>query len=77
MALLAPALALQKQGHTEPIVILIDALDELRYRLLGDTVLDWLTQCPELPANIRILVTSRPDPDWLAAFRSTRSTIVW
>ncbi len=31
------------------------SLDELRYRALGDTVLDWLTQCPELPANVRMI----------------------
>ena len=72
MVILAPALALQQEGHTEPIVILIDALDELRYRSLGDTVLNWLTQCPELPANVRIVVTSRPDKEWLAAFRSAQ-----
>jgi hypothetical protein len=47
-------------------VILIDALDELRYRPIGNTVLDWLNWCPELPSNVRILVTSRSDPDWLA-----------
>ena len=72
MALLAPAMALQRLGRIEPLVILIDALDELRYRALGDTVLDWLTQCPELPANMRILVTSRSEPEWLAAFRSAQ-----
>ena len=72
MAFLAPALALQRQGVTEPTVVVIDALDELRYRAMGETVLDWLIQAPELPANVRILVTSRPEQDWLAGFRSAQ-----
>ena len=72
MALLAPALAIQRLGVSEPIVILLDALDELRYRALDDTVLAWLTQSSKLPANVRILVTSRPDRGWLSAFRSAQ-----
>jgi tetratricopeptide (TPR) repeat protein len=72
MALLAPAMALERLGRTDPHVVLIDAVDELRYRASGDTVLGWLTQCPELPANVRILLTSRPDREWLAAFRSAQ-----
>jgi hypothetical protein len=34
----------------------------------GD-VLEWLAQCPELPSNVRVVVSSRPDYQLLHRFR--------
>jgi len=67
MALFDPARALARLHPENQVVVLIDALDELRYhRAAGGarTVLDWLIDCPEdaLPANVHFVLTSRP-PD--------------
>src|SRR5207253_2405251 len=71
MALLDPASVLLNQSPGEQIVILIDALDELRYRDIEQTLLSWLATCPELPANVRFVLTSRPD-DLLYRFREAQ-----
>lgn len=73
LALLDPAVRLARQDSTALIVVLIDALDELRYQWSafagrGD-VLEWLGQCPDLPPNLRIVITSRPDRHLLQRFR--------
>ncbi len=68
LALLYPAQVLLKEHPTARIVILIDALDELRYYRGQDSVLDWLATCPELPSNVRFILTSRPD-DAMLDFR--------
>lgn len=62
MALLAPAQRLQQLQPTAQIIILVDALDEVRYHDMPDTLLAWLANCPELPPNIHFLLTARP-PD--------------
>src|SRR5262245_8889153 len=62
MALLDPARALLKRDPGAEIVVLIDALDEIRYHDVEDNILKWLTNCPELPSNVRIVLSSRP-PD--------------
>lgn len=54
---------------SERIVILVDGLDEVRYHSGGASLLDWLEECPELPANVRFVLTSRPDDELLAHFR--------
>ncbi|MFN2136238.1 MAG: hypothetical protein ACK2UK_09805, partial [Candidatus Promineifilaceae bacterium] len=60
MALIDPARALQKLHPGRQIVILIDALDEVRYQNVENNVLTWLTACPDLPGNIHFVLTSRP-----------------
>ena len=62
LALLDPAALLLEQTPDERIVILVDALDELRYHPGKETLLKWLAACPELPSNLRFVLTSRPDP---------------
>ena len=62
LALTQPALALKRDHPADLIVILIDALDEVRYQATADNLLTWLTNCPELPDNIRFVLSSRP-PD--------------
>jgi hypothetical protein len=61
MALLDPAVALLREDPGARIVILIDALDELRFSSEGKSVVDWLADCPELPGNVRIVLLSRPE----------------
>jgi tetratricopeptide (TPR) repeat protein len=61
LALLDPATALLKEDPEARIVLLVDALDELRYHPGQDNILKWLAACPRLPDNVRIVLTSRPD----------------
>ena len=70
LALLDPAALLQRDDPKRKILIFIDALDELRYQASTETALDWLATCPALPANVRIILASRPDEDLLASFRN-------
>ncbi len=78
MALFDPAKAMLKQvqeavNHPQrQIVVLVDALDELRYQDSELSLLKWLTSCPELPANLRFVLTCRPDDDLLRAFRGSQ-----
>ena len=60
MALIDPALAMQREHPERVIVILVDALDEVRYQPTDEDMLAWLTNCPELPSNVRFVLTSRP-----------------
>jgi WD40 repeat protein len=69
LALLDPAAVLMQEDPRARLVILIDALDELRYSPAGESALDWLATCPELPANVGFLLTSRPDRRLLEVFR--------
>ncbi|HBY96352.1 MAG TPA: hypothetical protein DEP84_20825, partial [Chloroflexi bacterium] len=68
LALLDPAATLQREAPEERIVILIDALDELRYQDPDGSLLAWLETCPKLPANVRFVLTSRPE-ELLNVFR--------
>jgi len=78
MALFDPAKAMLKQMQEavdqpqQQIVVLVDALDELRYQDSQLSLLKWLTNCPELPANLRFVLTCRPDDDLLRVFRETQ-----
>ena len=77
LALLDPARAFARQRPDARIVILIDALDELRYQKPGEQrdqqpdegLLAWLESLPELPDIIRIVMTSRPADAMLALLR--------
>lgn len=59
MALLEPAAALAAGDPDARIVVLFDALDEV-VDDGPDNMLDWLAAGPELPANVRLVITSRP-----------------
>jgi hypothetical protein len=67
LALLDPAAA----DPARQFVVLIDALDEVARYPGRLNVLDWLVSSPELPANVRLVLTSRPGKS-LDAFRSAR-----
>ena len=76
LALFAPGRLLERTDAGTRLVVLIDAVDELRYTEVRQTVLDWLAHCPELPSNIRFLVASRPDDRLLSMLRARhRSTL--
>jgi hypothetical protein len=60
LALINPALALQRLDSAKRIVVLVDGLDEIRYHSTTDNILTWLSNSPELPQNIRFVLTSRP-----------------
>ncbi|MDQ1015679.1 hypothetical protein [Streptomyces afghaniensis] len=74
LALIGPARVLAAQDPEARIVILLDALDEIAD---DDTVeprkglLHWLARSPELPENVRVVMTSRPHSG-LRLFRSAR-----
>jgi hypothetical protein len=69
LALLDPAAALKKQQPKARLVVLVDALDELRYQGPGETLLSAMAGWPELPDNVRFVLTSRADDDLLRVFR--------
>jgi hypothetical protein len=68
LALIYPALALRRISPTERIVILIDALDEIRYQQAASNILDLLANCDRLPENVRFVLTSRPRDEALKYF---------
>lgn len=39
----------------------------------NENILAWLTNCPELPENIRFVLTSRPDNEALKLFRDKQA----
>jgi tetratricopeptide (TPR) repeat protein len=73
LALIDPAIRLATLDPGALVVVLIDALDELRYRssIAGGVVdvVDWLAECPDLPPNLRLVLTARPDRPLLQRFR--------
>jgi hypothetical protein len=74
LALIAPARALQRADPSQRIVILIDALDEIRYHPgTESSILAWLTNCPDLPENVRFVLSSRPPDDALNLFRDKQA----
>jgi len=73
LALIDPARVFLAENAAGRIIILVNALDELRYLPGGESILDWLTGCPELPGNVRLVLTSRPDPALLDGFRQSQT----
>ena len=73
LALLDPAELLFRLDPQEQLVVLVDALDELRFNRSQYNLLNWLADLPELPDNLRFVLTSRPDDDLLADFRQKQS----
>jgi tetratricopeptide (TPR) repeat protein len=72
LALIEPAVRLAASDPAAMVVLCIDSVDELRHqgRDVGRTdILEWLADCPELPANLRVVVSARPDTELLRRFR--------
>jgi hypothetical protein len=70
LALIDPAEVLLDVDPQARIVVILDALDELAGRSGG--LLEWLTDGPELPSNVRVLMSSRPHAA-LGALRAARA----
>jgi hypothetical protein len=68
LALIDPARALERIDAKRQIVVLIDALDEISYHPTIENIRTWLTNCPQLPENIRFVLTSRPPGEALKFF---------
>lgn len=62
LVLRRPLQKLAKLGYQEPIVLLVDALDEALTYSGGPTIVRLLAKDIGLPPNVRFLVTSRDDP---------------
>ncbi|WP_187283160.1 ATP-binding protein [Streptomyces sp. t39] len=74
LALIGPAEVLAAQDPGARIVLLLDALDEMADDALADPrkgLLHWLARGPELPPNVRVVMTSRPHSG-LRLFRAAR-----
>ncbi|MCZ7568807.1 MAG: AAA family ATPase [Ardenticatenaceae bacterium] len=61
-ALRDPLKKLYDGGYDQPILLLIDALDEAATYTGSITIVQLLTKLADLPAQVRILATTRPDP---------------
>jgi hypothetical protein len=61
LALLAPAAALARTHPERTIVVLVDALDEIGPAGGAASILEWLETGPELPPNVRFVLSSRAD----------------
>lgn len=75
LALLDPAAVLEREEPAASIVIIVDALDEIRPSPEHRSLLDWLATCPKLPANVKFVLTSRNDAD-LRLFRAAKSDAI-
>jgi hypothetical protein len=74
MALIEPGRVLLNLQPDLRLVILVDALDELRYHREGAHFLSWLAALPALPANFSFMLTSRDDPALLSNLRSAQQS---
>jgi len=68
MALIDPVQALFDNHPDRRIVILVDAFYDLHYPATTETLLSWLTNLPQLPPNIRWVLTARPHDSALRTF---------
>ncbi|MFF0293714.1 hypothetical protein ACFYST_10085 [Kitasatospora sp. NPDC004614] len=59
LALFGPATVLAATAPEDRIVVVLDAVDEVADNHHGG-LLDWLVHGPQLPANVRFVVASRP-----------------
>ena len=72
-----PCRSLKSDQPEKQIVICIDSLDELRYHdTTKDNIIDWLVTLP-IPDNVTIIVTSRPDDEYLGIIRRNKKDELW
>jgi hypothetical protein len=76
MALFDPATSMLKREQKDQIVVLVDALDEMSYHDSQENLVTWLANCPELPSNLRFVLTSRPDDGLLRIFRGLQQSCI-
>lgn len=63
-----PLKKLYESGHSEPMLLLVDALDEALGYTGDKTVPELLSTLSDLPPQVRILMTTRDDPRVLAFY---------
>lgn len=64
-----PLQKLYANGHAEPTLLLVDALDEAATYKGAIDIVRLLARLHDLPQQVRILVTTRPDPRVLKHYR--------
>jgi tetratricopeptide (TPR) repeat protein len=57
-----PLIKLYKDGYDEPLLVLVDALDEAATYTGQVKVDELLARLKDLPSRVRLLITTRPDP---------------
>jgi hypothetical protein len=67
-----PLKRLYEDGYDETMLLLVDALDEALTYSGGMNVVQLLAKITDLPAKVRILATTRPDPRVLKCFREVK-----
>jgi hypothetical protein len=67
-----PLKKLYAGGHTEPMLLLVDALDEAQSYTGVVTVPDLLHRLRDLPGGVRIVATTRDDPEVMKFFDGIR-----
>lgn len=72
LALFAPARRLASIEPSARLVILVDAVDELAFGESEGNLLEWLANGPDLPSNVRIVVSCRPAYRQLDKFAERR-----
>ena len=68
-AFVRPLKKLYERGHREPMLLLVDALDEAQTYTGKITLPRLLSGLADLPPGVRILAATRDDPDMLQFFR--------
>jgi hypothetical protein len=63
-----PIKNLYKRGHTQPMLVIVDALDEALSYPYEPRIPALLAQLLDLPGQVRFLATTRPDPRVLKDF---------
>ncbi|MGW8178214.1 MAG: nSTAND1 domain-containing NTPase, partial [bacterium] len=64
-----PLQKLYANGYQEPVLLLVDALDEALTYTGKTNIVQLLVKLGDLPPEVRVLLTTRPDPRVLKQFR--------
>ena len=76
-AIRMPLLKLAKNGAEEPILILLDGLDEAATYPNPHSIPHLLASLNDLPPNVRFILTTSPDPALLALFPGAQTCDLW
>jgi hypothetical protein len=71
-AFVRPLRKLYEGGYAEPMLLLVDALNEAQF-YTGTTIPDLLSRASDLPAQVRIFATTRDEPRVLKFFDAIKS----
>jgi len=63
-----PLIRLYKRGYRAPLLLVVDALDEATTYTGAISITQLLTKLADLPPQVRVLATTRPDPPVLYFF---------